>query len=102
MPLRREVLIRIIALLQGKKLIETKSGTLKCLKRHYSDYSTVRSMKNVAVLTRHEYCLLCCFDKRSKVFNLLVTTGEFSLETPFEMLIVSIFFSLKKNIFFFY
>ena len=58
MPLRREVLIRIIVLLQRKKLIETTSGTLKCLKRHYS---TVRSMKNVAVLTRHEYCLLCLF-----------------------------------------
>ena len=46
MPL--EVLIRIIALLQRKTLIETKNRTLKCLKRHYS---TVRSMKNVAVLT---------------------------------------------------
>ena len=48
MSLRREVLIRIIALLQRKTLIETKNRTLKCLKRHYS---TVRSMKNVAVLT---------------------------------------------------
>ena len=48
MSLRREVLIRIIPLLQRKTLIETKNRTLKCLKRHYS---TVRSMKNVAVLT---------------------------------------------------
>ena len=48
MSLRREVLIRIIALLQRKTLIETKNRTLKCLKRHYS---TVRSVKNVAVLT---------------------------------------------------
>ena len=48
MSLRREVLIRIIALLQRKTLTETKNRTLKCLKRHYS---TVRSMKNVAVLT---------------------------------------------------
>ena len=40
-----------------------------------------------------------CFDKRSKVFNLLATAGEFSLETQFEMLIVPICFSLKKNIF---
>ena len=40
--------IRILALLQGKTLTETKNRTLKCLKRHYS---TVRSMKNVAVLT---------------------------------------------------
>ena len=48
MSLWREVLIRIIALLQRKTLIETKNRTLKCLKRHYS---TVRSMKNVAVLT---------------------------------------------------
>ena len=49
MSLRREVLIRIIALLQRKTLIETKNRTLKCLKRHYS---TVRSMKHVAVLTK--------------------------------------------------
>ena len=48
MPSRCEVLIRILALLQSKTLIETKNRTLKCLKRQYS---TVRSMKNVAVLT---------------------------------------------------
>ena len=40
--------IRILALLQTKTLPETKNRTLKCLKRHYS---TVRSMKNAAVLT---------------------------------------------------
>ena len=40
---------RILVLSQGKTLIETKNRTLKCLKRHYS---TVRSMKNVAVLTK--------------------------------------------------
>ena len=39
----REVLIRILALLQTKTLPETKNRTLKCLKRHYS---TVRSMKS--------------------------------------------------------
>ena len=44
----RGVLIRIIALLQRKTLIETKHRTLKCLKWQYS---TVPSMKNVAVLT---------------------------------------------------
>ena len=44
----RGVLIRIIALLQRKTLIETKNRTLKCLKWQYS---TVPSMKNVAVLT---------------------------------------------------
>ena len=44
MTLWREVLIRI----QRKTLIETKNRTLKRLKRHYS---TVRSMKNVALLT---------------------------------------------------
>ena len=49
MSSRREVLIRILALLQRKTLIETKNRTLKCLKRHYS---TVRSMKNVAVLMK--------------------------------------------------
>ena len=48
MSLRREVLIRVLALLQRKTLIETKNRTLKCLKWHYL---TVRSMKNVAVLT---------------------------------------------------
>ena len=48
MSSRREVFIRILALLQRKTLNETKNLTLKCLKRHYS---TVRSMKNVAVLT---------------------------------------------------
>ena len=47
MSSRREVLIRI-ALLQKKTLIETKNRTLKCLKWHYS---TVWSMKTVAVLT---------------------------------------------------
>ena len=45
---RREVFIRILALLQRTTLIETKNRTLKCLKRHYS---TVRWMKNVATLT---------------------------------------------------
>ena len=48
MSSRREVLTRILALLQRKTLLETKSRTLKCLKRHYS---IVQSMKNVAVLT---------------------------------------------------
>ena len=41
-------IVRILALLQRNTLIETKNRTLKCLKWHYS---TVRSMKNVAVLT---------------------------------------------------
>ena len=48
MSSRREVFIRILALLQRKTLIETKNRTLKCLKWHYP---TVRSMTNVAVLT---------------------------------------------------
>ena len=48
MSSRREVLIRILALLQRKKSIETEHRTLKCLKWHYL---TVRAMKNVAVLT---------------------------------------------------
>jgi len=47
MSSRREVLIRILALLQRKTLIETKNRTLKCLKWHYW---TVRSVKNVALL----------------------------------------------------
>ena len=48
MLLRRKVFIRILTLLQRKTSIETKDRWLKCLKRHYS---TVRSMKNVAVST---------------------------------------------------
>ena len=36
MSSRREVFIRILALLQRKTLIETKNRTLKCLKRRYS------------------------------------------------------------------
>ena len=48
MSSRREVFIRILALLQRKTFIETKNHTLKCLKQ---DYSTVRSMKAVTVLT---------------------------------------------------
>ena len=40
-------IVRILALLQMKTLIETKKKTLKCLKW---PYSTVQSMKNVAVL----------------------------------------------------
>ena len=48
MSSRREVLIRILALLQRKTLIKPKNRTLKCLKQHYL---TVQSMKNVAVLT---------------------------------------------------
>ena len=48
MSSRREVLIRILALLQRKTLIKPKIRTSKCLKRHHW---TVRSMKNVAVLT---------------------------------------------------
>ena len=51
MSSRREVLIRILALLRRKTLIETKNRTLKCLKRHSS---TARSMKNVAVWTVDE------------------------------------------------
>ena len=47
MSSRHEVLIRILALLQRKTLIETKNRTLKCLKWHYW---TVRSKKNFALL----------------------------------------------------
>ena len=50
MSSRREVLIRILALLQRKTLIKPKNRTSKCLKRHHL---TVRSMKNVAVLTEN-------------------------------------------------
>ena len=48
MSSRRKILIRIPALLHRKTLIETRNRTPKCSKWHYS---TVRSMKNVAVLT---------------------------------------------------
>ena len=49
-------LIRILVLLQRKTLLETKSRTLKCSKRHFS---TVRSMKNVAVLTENRAFAFC-------------------------------------------
>ena len=55
---RREVFIRI-ALLQRKTLTETKNSTLICLKWHYS---TVPSMKNVALLT--EYGAIALFGRR--------------------------------------
>ena len=45
MSSRPEILIRILALLQRKTLIETKNRTLKW------HYWTVRSIKNVALLT---------------------------------------------------
>ena len=45
MSSRREVLIRILALLQRMTLIETKNRTLKW------HYWTVRLIKNVALLT---------------------------------------------------
>ena len=48
MSSRREVLIRILALLQRKTLTETENRTLKCFKWHNL---TVRAMNNVAVLT---------------------------------------------------
>ena len=52
-------IVRILALLQRKTLIETKNRTLKCLKLNYS---TVRSMKNVAVLTEDGAFALLFFD----------------------------------------
>ena len=45
MSSRREVLIRILALLRRKTLIETKNRTLKW------HYWTVRSIRNVVLLT---------------------------------------------------
>ena len=51
MSSQHEVLTRILALLQRKKLLETKNRTLKCLRQHYS---TVHSMKHVAVLMEDE------------------------------------------------
>ena len=57
MSLRREVLIRILALLQRKTLLKTKNRTskCKCLKRHYS---TVQSMRNVGVDGGRGFCPL--------------------------------------------
>ena len=48
MSSRREVLIRILALLQRKTFIKPKNRTLKCLKLNHL---TVRSIKNFVVLT---------------------------------------------------
>ena len=42
MSSRREVLIRILSLLQRKTLIETKNRPLNCLKRHYSTVPTMK------------------------------------------------------------
>ena len=76
MSFRREVLIRIIALLQRKTLIETKNCTLKCLKWHYS---TVRSMKNVAVLTEDgEFALFFCPHPGGFDSSRVPTPGNFS------------------------
>ena len=69
MSSRREVLIRILALLQRKTLIETKNRTLKCLKWHYL---TVRSMKNVAVLTEDGAFAL--------FFNFIPTPGDLTVQ----------------------
>ena len=44
-----EVLVRIQAILRKEDVIETKNRTLKCWEQYYS---TVQSMKNVAVLTK--------------------------------------------------
>ena len=53
MSSRPEVLMRILALLQRKTLIETKNRTLKW------HYWTVRSIKNVALLTEDGAFALC-------------------------------------------
>ena len=45
-----EVLIKNPSAITKKTLLETKNGTLKCLKQHYL---TVRSMKKVTVLTEN-------------------------------------------------
>ena len=77
MSSRREVLIRILALLQRKTLLETKNRTLKCLKRHYS---TVQSMKNVAVLPETGAFSLF-FRPLPGVFDSLrVTPREFAIQ----------------------
>ena len=49
MSSRREVLITILALLQRKTLLGTKNRT--CIITAYYYYSTVQSIKNLAVLT---------------------------------------------------
>ena len=78
---RREVLIRILALFQSRTLIETKNSTLKCLNL---PYSTVRSMKNVAVLTENvEFALF-----------FVPTPGDLTAE---ESLPLGIFHSRQKN-----
>ena len=65
MSSRREVFIRILALLRRTAFTETKNRTLKCLKRHYS---TVRSIKNVAVLTE-DWAFALCFRPRPGAFD---------------------------------
>ena len=65
---------RILALLQRKPLIETKSHTLKCLKLHYS---TVQSMKNVAALTEDmAFALFFCPHPRGFDSSRVSTPGN--------------------------
>ena len=73
MSLLHEVLGRIQAILQRKMLIETKNRTLNCLKRHYS---TVRSMKNVAVLTEDEAFPSFSFPPRVFASSRIPTPGN--------------------------
>ena len=61
----RGVLIRIIALLQRKTLIETKNRTLKCLKWHYL---TVRSMNQRKTIVNS---WVCCLENN----QLVITSG---------------------------
>ena len=69
MSSRREVLIRILALLQRKTLLETKYRTLKCLKRHYS---TVQSIK-----------MLQCWRRTGHLPSFFVPTrGIWQLKSP--------------------
>ena len=70
MSSRREVLVRILALLQRETLIETKICTLKCLKWHYL---TAWSMKNVAALTE---------DGAFALFFRPLTPGIWQLRSP--------------------
>ena len=65
-----EVLIRMLALLQRKTLLETKNCKLKCLKQHYL---TVQLLKNVAVVIE---------DTAYALFFLSPPCGIWQLQSP--------------------
>ena len=86
MSSRREVLIRILALLQRKTLIETKNRTLKCLKWHYSTGSCAINEKCYSVDGGRGICSLFSSPPQ-EIWQLKSTKpGEFAIQGKKKML----------------